>query len=181
MTKCWTSTLFPTADHSHDQSYLPICWCATEKQYLKKYGKKMIAPKEYEVIQAILKCSNVPHTAIWAVHGYLGQSLQAWHRSWSRRRPRRGPQSGYRGCRSVWWSSPSVCWGRSTRSSTHTRLFRENGVEKHSTVNSLKRRNVITFQKYFYVSQQPCSVHHSRLKCLNNYWIDGCEIFFRHS
>ena len=56
---------------------------------------------------------------------YLGPSSQVWRRFWSRKRPRRGPQSRYRGCRSGWWSNPSSCWGRSKLSSAHSRLLRE--------------------------------------------------------
>lgn len=153
MTKFWTSTLFPTDDHSQDRTYLPICWCSTEKQFFFKSMAKNDCSQgvlSYTSNFEMQWCSRL-HGYTGSAVGHLGQSLQAWHRSWSRRRPRRGPQSGYRGCRSVWWSSPSVCWGRSTQSSPHTRLLRENGVEKRSTVNSLERQNLITFLQAFIV------------------------------
>lgn len=66
---------------------------------------------------------------------YLKLSWRAWRRSWSRTRPRTGQQSVYRGCRSGWWSSPSVCSGRRRPSSTRSRLR-----IKDNTKTNMKRR-----------------------------------------
>ncbi len=65
-----------------------------------------------------------PKSELWAAvrPGYLRSFWLAWRLSWSRRKPRREPRWGCRGCRSGWWSNPFFYSGRSTLSSPHSLL-----------------------------------------------------------